>query len=341
MKIIKKTAAVYKLVKWYTKGDKNKEKLYTGIIKKNLYIENPSPSRPKIKIKCYYPSSKPLGAYILTPGLHPLGTDHPKMEDFSLMLCSLGYIVYSPHIQDYANLYIVKETLADYFAVFDALLDEPLLPAHNKGINIFSISFGCLLALRLASNKKRADKVSSVIIFGGFGSWRSTCDTVMDNIFTPKRPPADIRTVPVIYSHIIDSIPELESTESRNKIRKLWLSYTKKTWMDETYEDRENCLNLAHNMAKKLSGQEKITFLQGLGAQKDSYALYKKTIKNFSKEYLNPIHRAQEIKAAVYLIHGKEDELIPSEQQTIIKKALPPRVIRRSFLTNLYGHSDK
>jgi len=339
---IRKTKAVYNLIRWYAKGEGNKEKLYKGIQKKTIHLKNQNPERPKVKVYCYYPSKKPLGGYLLTPGLHPLGADHPKIEDFSLMLASLGYIVYNPHMKDYSDLHIVKETLTDYFTVFDAFTKNPRLPAKARKINIFSISFGCIMALRLASNKKRAAQVGAVIIFGGFGSWQSTCDAIMNNIFpkTEKAKSSDIRSVPAIYNHLIEFLPAINE-EGKIRIRKAWLSYMQKTWMNDSYISRDKCLELANEMACKFYGQEKTTFLLGLGAHKDCLKVYKKSIHADSYEHLNPLHRTQEIVCSVYLIHGKHDELIPAEQQSIIKEGLPPKVIKRAFLTKLYGHSEK
>ena len=163
---LQKLTAVTNLMRWYALGNGNKDKLYRGIRKKTIYCKNINPSRSKVKTYCYYPNKKPIGAYLLTPGLHPLGAKHPQMQDFAMMLCSLGYIVYSPHISDYAKLYIVPETPDDYLSVFDEFTQDPLLPEEAKKIHVFSISFGSLLSLKLASNKERSKKVASkVIIF--------------------------------------------------------------------------------------------------------------------------------------------------------------------------------
>lgn len=346
MNLKNKSKAVSKLFHWYISSEKNKSKLYSRITKQCIEVQNQQISSRKTRVLCYYPSQKPIGGYLIAPGLHPLGADHPRIDDFCMMLASLGYIVYSPYLSDYIGLYIVRDTFSDYCAVFDQFVKDSSFPRDNLGINIFSISFGSLMALRLASDKVRAQQINSVIIFGGFGNWRSTCDDIIKKALFGKASEGygDIRSVPAIYNHLIEHIEDITDKTRCETLRNLWQEYMRISWVDdETYLQKENCLELANKLTKSLSDEEdKLLFMKGCGLSEGSFELYSRIIKQKeSFEYLNPLIHAYEISCSVYLFHGKHDKLIPANQQKIIKEALPQKVIKRVILTKLYGHSDK
>ena len=152
--------------------------------------------------------------------------------------------------------------------------------------------------------------------------------------------PADIRSVPAVYNHMIEYLPGMTESSCK-RIKKSWLEFYENTWMDDEYLSREKSLKLAQEKAQHFSGREKEVFLLGLGAHKDCLKIYEKIIAKDQFAHLNPLEQSKDVRCSVYLIHGKHDELIPASQQSIIKESLPKEVIKRAFLTKLYAHSQK
>lgn len=339
-----KTKAVSNLLRWFLANESKKEKLRERIERSTLYEKGVSSERKEeTKLLCYAPCSKPLGAYFITPGLHPLGVDHPKFTDLCSMLASLGYVVYAPFAKDYRVLCIKPCTYEDYASAFDRVC----LDLKNKGysfkVNVFSISFGSLLALQLAGDLKRKDSVNSVIIFGGYGDWRSTCDEVIEKALFGRveNGYGDIRSIPAVFNHIVEYADDI-SKESAKKLRERWLRYMTISWMDdETYMNRNKCEELALSFVKDLTAEEKSFFLKGCGLEEGTFQLYHALEKKGNYNHLDPLKNVSQISCAMYLLHGKHDRLIPSSQQKIIKEALPAKTLKRLVLTKLYAHTAR
>ena len=344
MNLKTRTRTISRLIRWYLSTEGKKEKLHTKIKKSELVeFDSKGKAIEKSRIALYEPDSKAIGAYYITPGLHPLGVDHPQFKDLCAMLCSLGYMVYAPFVEDYRNLYITKETLSDYKSSFDRSLKDVRAKNFNFKMNIFSISFGTLMSLRLASDLERQKSINSVIVFGGFGSWRGTCDHVIEKALFGKKEQGygDIRSLPVIFNHLIEYSKIVINADEQAELRKLWHTYIKETWLNEAYLDRAKCLEFASSISKSLSAKMKSFFLKGCGLEEGTFQLYESLMINAKLDHLDPLKEAYQVSSAVYLLHGKNDKLIDSSQVKVISRALPRRVVKRQVLTKLYAHSKR
>lgn len=344
MNLKTRTKTVSKLLLWYLSNKKKKTKLSDKNKKYFLYEEGKTEKeKEKTKLSCYEPLGPPIGAYFITSGLHPTGVDHPQFQDLCFMLASLGYIVYAPYMLDYRLVYINKNTFNDYVSAFDRAQEHLSLKKLNFKMNIFSISFGSLMALKLASDKKRRDLINSLIIFGGFGDWRSTCDDIMEKALFGKEKDGygDLRSIPAIYSHLVEFSPEMGDLKIQEKLRTLWLEYITITWPDDTYTEKKKCKELSEKLSKELPPEEKSFFMKGLGLEEGSFQLYEKLAQKGNFDHLDPLVKASEITCPLYLLHGKYDKLIDSSQQKVIKRAVPQRLIKRQILTKLYAHSKR
>jgi hypothetical protein len=343
MNLKSKTKAVSNLLRWFLANEKKKTELKKNIKATLLYEEGAlGEQKEKTKVLCYTPKTKPLGAYFITPGLHPLGVDHEKFLDLCTMLNSLGYIVYAPFLKDYRVLYVRPSTYEEYAKCFD----RAVLDVKEKGyffkLNVFSISFGSLLSLQLAGDFKRKDAINAVIILGGYGDWQSTCDEIMEKALfgRPEKGYGDVRSIPAIFNHIIEYAEEI-SEESAKKLRSLWLKYMSISWVDESYLDKKKCQELATTFLDGLNDIEKSFFMKGCGLEEGAFQLYTHLEKKGNYKHLNPLKNISHVECAMYLLHGKYDRLISSAQQKIIKEALPAKTIKRLVLTKLYAHTAR
>ena len=95
--------------------------------------------------------------------------------------------------------------------------------------------------MRLATNKDRARKVKRVVLFGGFADWRSVCNPVLlgENV-EDSNIEFDIRVVPVIFLHILNSSLHFLSTKDKNMIRERVRLYIDKIWHNDFYSSKNN-----------------------------------------------------------------------------------------------------
>jgi|GEM_PF-6865091 len=343
MNLKSKTKAVSNLFRWFLANEKKKRELKKNIKFTFLYEKGvQEEQKERTKVLCYVPQGKPLGAYFITPGLHPLGVDHEKFLDLCTMLTSLGYIVYAPFLKDYRVLYVRPSTYEEYANCFDRAFLDVKERGYFFKLNVFSISFGSLLSLQLAGDSRRRDAINAVIIFGGYGDWQSTCDEIMEKALfgRPERGYADVRSIPAIFNHIIEYAEDI-SEESAKKLRSLWLKYMAISWVDESYLDKKKCKKLASTFLDGLNEIEKSFFMKGCGLEEGTFQLYTHLEKKGNYNHLNPLINISHVECPVYLLHGKYDKLIPCAQQKIIREALPAKTIKRVVLTKLYAHTAR
>ena len=159
----------------------------------------------KIKIATYRPKKKPpKGSFLIAPGLDYRGPDDPRMIRFASILANAGYLVYVPYIEDYMKLEITANTHKDFILCFDHLFNNSTRLKNIKPF-VFSLSFGSMLAFRLANNIERADKIGKLFVFGGYGKWTTTCQAIIQNTERNRLSSEflDHRSIPVIFNHLI------------------------------------------------------------------------------------------------------------------------------------------
>ena len=258
-----KARTVTRLVRWQIANEKKKQKFRSHI---SCYPVFRDETKQEGRVNCYEPRKKPVGIYFLTPGLHPFGVDHPDIKDLCMMLASLGYMVYAPDLEGYRQVSIKPETYSEYLSFFDHCKAHSASKGLDFKFNIFSISFGSVMSLRLAGDLKRRSFVNSLIIFGGIGNWKSTSDHIVERaLFGSKQEGyGDITTLPALFSHLIDYSDKILEEESRKKIKEKWLAYMKICWPDESCRGRSRCLDLAERISEGLKPEEKIFFYERL-----------------------------------------------------------------------------
>ena len=109
----------------------------------------------------------PTGSLLLVPGLHFLGPRDPRFDRFARVLARSGLLVLAPHLPDFTQLVVGRDLVGDTERAWEALLALPDRPRGKPGV--FSISFGSMPALRLASirtsgqsHRSAARRMSSV-----------------------------------------------------------------------------------------------------------------------------------------------------------------------------------
>ena len=304
-----------------------------------------SPDFPERKFKSsVFRSQKkpPTRSCMLITGLSPRGPHDPRIIKLASLFAQAGYLVYVPFIEDYRELHIKQDTLIEISVPFDHLYRNSLQFDKASKPILFSISFGSLLALKLASQKNYADKIKHLYLFGAYGKWASMVDAIIfGDSFKGKRVNYDIRVMPVVFNNLIDMIarksPEIKTSLIRESLKK---------YIDFSWEyDVSKGLSRLSQEAKKLSSElptvERKLFLQGCGLQKDYQKMYSFYLKDLEMLHLEPLENKENILCSLSLLHSQNDTIISPNQFEILKRKLPQERLEHAFLLSSFSHSGK
>ncbi|MEE2779309.1 MAG: hypothetical protein VYE15_02215 [Myxococcota bacterium] len=280
------------------------------------------------------------GALLIAPGLHYLGPYDARMERLAAILASAGILTLSPAIPDYLSLVLRPGAPQDFHRAFELLEGHPALPSGSRP-GVMSISFGSWLALSLASSPAYADRLSGVMIYGGFGDWRSTMRFSLEGAQDqPHSRGHDPLNRPVVYMNLIHSFPGAPADPE--PLLAAWRRYVEGTWGQEAMKRDGRHEEVAQRIAPDLPEQLRPLFLEGCGVGAvSSEGILAALEASGPREWLDPRPGLKHIRCPVTLVHGVDDDVIPHEQMQHLADALPSNIPVELFLTGLLGHSGR
>ncbi len=280
---------------------------------------------------------EPAGTLFLIPGLHYLGPADPRMERFARVLAGSGLRVWTPFIPHLLDLDLDESMNADAALAFEALLAE----APHSRPGIFSISFGSILAVRLAADPRFADRVGGLLLFGGISDWKGGIRfSLTGELPGGERREADPLNRPVIFMAILPDLPDQPSQPGR--VHEAWRQYIKATWGDPAMKDPARYQPIAREIAATLpADRHRELFLQGCGVEPGGLALAEVALTTAGSHmgWIDPGPHAHGIRAPVRIVHGADDDVIPYTHAGELAAMMPLATDPKIYLTGLYGHT--
>jgi len=290
----------------------------------------------------YRPSRARIrGAVLVSPGLHYAGPQDPRMERFCRILASSGTLVFAPFIRDYTDLRVVPRALDDLDHAFVALLGQPDLPPGCKPI-VFSISFGSLLALRLASSAERAHQVGGLLLFGGYADWADTLRfSLTGEIDGVPHLAHDPLNQPVVFLNLLSTMKG--TPDDPAPLAAAWREFCESTWGRQEYKRGDKHHEVARLIAPRLPEELRELFLRGCGALPGGYDMCMDALTRATEtsRFLDPLPYVDGLRCPVHIVHGMDDDVIPYVQMERLARALPGHVPCETYLTGLYGHTSQ
>jgi pimeloyl-ACP methyl ester carboxylesterase len=302
--------------------------------------EVPTPRGP-LESLLYRPNSPPLGAYVVVPGLHPQGPDDPRLDRFCRVLAAAGFLVCAPLLPDYLALRLTDDVSRDLQAAWDAFEPEALalgLPPPA----LFSVSFGSLPALSLASSESHRGRVGAVVVFGGFADFPDTARFAISGRMPARHgraeAPSDPLNPPALF---INLLPFLDAGEHAAPLERAWRTMVLRTWGKFELKRPGALAPIAHEVASSLPQAARPLFLIGCGLVPGGTELVELGLERAAGAlaFADPRPLMAGLRAPVVLVHGSDDDVIPWTELRRLEAALPPGLPRRVFLTGLYGHT--
>lgn len=302
----------------------------TGVERRPIRV--PSGSR-EFEAWVYKDSTRaPQGSVLIVPGLHFAGPADPRFDRLSRVLAAAGYLVLSPFLPDYGELLVRPTVVEDAEAALDALLALPDRPKAKPGM--FSISFGSMPALRVAS--KRAADISRLVVFGGFASFRSTLAFALTGDGERKNDPLNS---PVV---ILNLLPYVDGVEEKDHetLASAFRAYCRASWNREESKIPALHRAIAERVADTLPEHLRDIFLVSARARPGVEDLARAALDRAGEEFswVDPTPHLSSITCPVTLVHGREDDVIPYEEGVALERGLAGQNVEL-ILTGLYGHS--
>lgn len=281
-----------------------------------------------------YRPKRPSGVVLLVPGLHYAGPADPRLDRFARILARAGYLVCAPFLPGFTALRLEPSLIDDTLAVFDALDHRAGRPPGKPGI--FSISFGSLPALRVAG--ARADRVGSVLVFGGYARWKAA---LRFSITGGDGVPHDPLNRPVVFMNLVDYLPGAPADPTM--LLTAWRRYVHATWGRPEMKVDGAWQAVAKDICDGLPPGLQRLFRLGCGLAPGALDVAEAALaaSGQTRAWLDPRPHLGAITCPVVVVHGADDDVIPHTEARVLYDALPARVRAGLFVSGLYGHTGK
>lgn len=282
------------------------------------------------------PLQTQIGSLLLVPGLHFLGPLDPRMDRFARILAAAGLVVLAPRLPDFTSLILDRRIFDDTLRAWKTLEDLPDRPAGRPGI--FSISFGSLPSLWLASASPAAASVGSLIVFGGYADFTDTLRFCLEGRAGAAHDPLNRPVVFMNLMRYLEGHPT-DPTELFSALR----AYVEATWGKPEMKVDGRWQAVALDVAQRLPKELLPMYFAATGLERNTRALVDAALARAADgfSWLAPQPLLDRVRCPVDLIHGADDDVIPYEHAFALARGLPARNLRGVHITGLYGHTHK
>jgi pimeloyl-ACP methyl ester carboxylesterase len=229
-----------------------------------------------------------------------------RLVPFARALAAAGLVVLTPALDDLADYRIDARSvgeLADSVAFLSARGDL----VEDPRVGLLGFSFGGGLALLAAGEPAVRDRLSHVVSIGGYHDLGRVLRFFLDGVVeTPDgstaAQPHEYGPLVLLYRHLDQLVPARDRARAREAVR---------AWLREEFDRaRAVATKLASSRARQLfaaiANHELGCWRARLGRllAADAAAL----------EALSPRDKLARIRAPVYLLHGRADDVIPASE---------------------------
>ncbi|MGB8478979.1 MAG: alpha/beta hydrolase [Acidobacteriaceae bacterium] len=280
-----------------------------GIVQARLYTPIPAPNAPGL---------------VLIPGIHYLGMDEPRLMAFARSMSACGLRVLTPELPDSRDYRIQP---SDVQAIGDSVQWMQNTTGHPVGLMGLSFSGG--LALMAAATPPFSNEISFVFSVGAHDDllrvatfYATEADPLPDGD-VERAKPNNYGPWVLEYEHLEDFVPEADVAAIRPVLRA------------RLYENWA----LEKALLAKLTDAQKSEYERLLDPRKEDAALFASNKKHAAEmAAVSPAGHLAGLRAPVYLLHGREDTLIPFAETEWLVEDLPHGTLKEVLISPLIAH---
>lgn len=295
-----------------------------------------------MRARVYAPLGTARQTVLLVSGLHPAGIDEPRLTSLARRLAEANVTVVTPDIPELARFEITP-TLTDRIEDAAVWLANGSGMAPSRRIGLMGISFSGGLAVVAAGRPSLRSHLLYVFSFGGHDDLRRVLDYFCMGIerdATAKSPmaPHDYGVAIALLNvaeHVVP--PEQVATLSQAVRRFLWASYLDR--VDRPRAGRE--FSALRDLARTLP-EPAATLLQYVNNRDVVHlgAILRPHIYFYADQPALSPARSPAPSAPIYLLHGRDDNVIPAAESRHLADRLAGHVPVRLLLTELISHAE-
>jgi dienelactone hydrolase len=291
--------------------------------------------------RAYMPNGAARQSVLLVSGLNPAGIDEPRLTRLARTLAQANVTVVTPDIPELSRFEVTP-------SITDHIEDAALWLAAKSGfapagmIGLMGISFSGGLAVVAAGRPSLQHRLLYVFSFGGHDDLRRVleffCTGLECGEATAALPPHDYGLAIVLLNVAEQLVPPDQVEPLREAIRRfLRASYLDR--FDKPGAERE--FATLRGVARALP-QPAATLLRHVN-DRDVAHLGPRLRPHIDlyadRPGLSPA-RSPAPSAPVYLLHGRDDDVIPAAESQYLADRLRGRVPVRLLVTQLISHAD-
>jgi dienelactone hydrolase len=294
-----------------------------------------------IAARAYIPASPSAQSIVAFPGIHAGGVNEPRLVDLATRLAGAGPIVVTVPLPDLRRY---RVTSASTDAIEDAAMwvtSQPRLAPRGRA-GLLGVSFAGGLALVAAGRPSMADRVSFVVSLGGHGDLpRVMTYLARARPLAPGEPPPhDYGTVVILRK----ALPRLVPADQVEAADAAVMTFLDASSLDATDRAQSQALFEAAR-SREAALPEPSRSIVHLVNTRDVAAMGARVAALVEElggdPALSPM-RSPATRAPVFLIHGRDDNVIPSDETPRLARYLTDagnaRV--RWLLTPLLSHAN-
>lgn len=291
-----------------------------------------------LRSRLYQPTTGSRRTVILTAGVHAEGIDEPRLVKLARDFAATGITVLTPELPDLLEYRItprLPDMLEDVVAWTAA---DPAL-APDRRVGLVGISFSGGLSVVAAGRKRIAQDVAFVVSFGGHGDLGRTLQYLCTGMQPDGgyRQPHDYGVVIILLNGTDRLVPASDVEPLRRAIR-VFLQASHVDMVDHTRAQGifRQAIDLEPTLkepARTLLHYVNTRDVAHLGPVLLPHVESVTTDPNLSAE------RSPAPAAPVFLLHGSDDNVIPSVESALLARALEAQgasvhLLRSSLITH-------
>lgn len=274
----------------------------------------------------------PRAAIVAVPGAVPLAKDDPRLAAFATTLARAGFAVLAPEMPGFRQLRVRPSDVRDIADAFAWLASRPeLAPGGRAGLFTFSYAVGPALLAALENDIR--DRVRFVVGLGGYHDLSRAMRFFTTGWFEhdghwQRMAPDDTGKMVLLYA----SQPYLENGSDRGIVDRMVALRLRDPAADLSPLAAE--LSRPAQAVHALAANTDPARFDELLAQLPEAMRADLDRLNLARHDLKPL------KARLFLVHGKNDNLIPWPESLALAAAVPEGQAEVFLIQRVLGHVD-
>jgi dienelactone hydrolase len=283
------------------------------------------------------PTGRPL---LLVPGVHPSGIDEPRLAGFARELAAAGHPTVTAALPDLTR-YSITPGSTDMIEDAALWLLAEAGGVEDRRIGVIGISFAGGLAVVAASRPALLDRVAVVVSVGGHGDLPRTLRYLATGVQPDGtlRPPHDYGVAIILLGVADRVVPAGQAAGLRSAI----LSFLEASILNAVSRaEADAAAERTRVLAAALDEPARtlLTYLQDRDVARLGAVLVPHVDALGGDPALSPAQHPPP-RAAVYLLHGRDDNVIPSIESAMLARTLAARGGTVRFLASpLLTHAN-